>query len=413
MKSASPAGTPSFAALRHPDYRIYFVTTALAMMADNIEHVISYWVLFERFKAPWLGGVAVLTHWLPFLFFSVASGALADRFDNRRIIQAAMGLFMAASLGWALLFLTDALQPWHAVVLLTVHGMAGVLWGPASQVLIHDIVGVAHLQSAVRLNATSRNLGTLMGPAVGGGLMLAFGAAAGLLINVLIYLPLIVWLWKAPYGMRPAGVGGNAPGRPGGLRASVGLVKEASSNRPIIAMLLLSGAASFFVGNAFQAQMPEFAHDLDGDHAHTSYSILLAAGAAGAFIGGIVLESRSLLRARPQTAMVLTLLWSGVICGFALNSSYALAVALMFAGGFLYLSFSSMAQTLVQVHAPAHLRGRLVGLFNMAANGLRAFSGITVGFLGSLIGVHWSLAFSALALLAVTSVLLAFSMRSR
>jgi hypothetical protein len=67
----------------------------------------------------------------------------------------------------------------------------------------------------------------------------------------------------------------------------------------------------------------------------------------------------------------------------------------------------------VQLDAPADIRGRVIGLFNMSALGLRAFSGITVGFLGSLIGVHWSLAFSALALLAVTSVLLAFSMRSR
>jgi MFS family permease len=320
LKSARQARTPSFAALRHPDYRVYFVTSALAMMADNVEHVISYWVLYERFKAPWLGGVAVLTHWLPFLFFSVASGALADRFDNRRIIQAAMALFMLASLGWALLFLTDTLEPWHAVVLLTVHGMAGVLWGPASQVLVHDIVGGAHLQSAVRLNATSRNLGILLGPAVGGGLMLAFGAGAGLVINVLIYVPLIAWLWKAPYGMRSAGTAGAA--RPGGLRASVDLLKEASGNRTIIGMIVLAGAASFFVGTAYQAQMPEYAHDLDGEHAHESYGILLAAGAAGAFVGGVVLESRSLLNARPQTAMVLTLVWSVVIFGFALTSHF-------------------------------------------------------------------------------------------
>jgi len=65
------------------------------------------------------------------------------------------------------------------MILLTVHGLAGVLWGPASQLLVHDIVGVAHLQSAVRLNATSRNLGILLGPAVGGGLMLLFGARSG------------------------------------------------------------------------------------------------------------------------------------------------------------------------------------------------------------------------------------------
>jgi MFS family permease len=139
----------------------------------------------------------------------------------------------------------------------------------------------------------------------------------------------------------------------------------------------------------------------------------LAASAAGAFIGGIVLESRSLLQARPQTAMVLTILWSLAICGFAMTESYPLAVTLMFVAGFLYLSFSAMAQTLVQVHAPVHLRGRLVGLYNMSSNGLRAFSGVTVGFVGSVIGIHWSLALSALALLAVTSVLLAFSMRQR
>jgi len=72
-----------------------------------------------------------------------------------------------------------------------------------------------------------------------------------------------------------------------------------------------------------------------------------------------------------------------------------------------------MSQTLVQLHAPAHLRGRLIGLYNTANDGLRAFSGITVGVLGSLIGVHWSLALSAMALLAITAGLWAFSMRAR
>ena len=192
----------SFAALRHPQYRVYFITTALAMMADNIEHVISYWVLYEKFHSPTLGGIAVLTHWLPFLLFSVYSGALADRFDARRIIQVGMLLFMAASLGWAALMFADNVQQWHAVVLLTIHGMAGVLWGPARHLLIHDIVGIKDLQSAVRLNATSRQLGVLMGPAVGGGLMLIFGPPVGLMINVLIYLPLIIWLWKTPHGAK-------------------------------------------------------------------------------------------------------------------------------------------------------------------------------------------------------------------
>ena len=412
--AAPPPSTESpksFAALRHPHYRIYLITTALAMMADNIEHVISYWMLYEKFHSPTLAGVAVLTHWLPFLLFSVYSGALADRFDNRRIIQAAMLLFMTASLGWALLFLTNTVQEWHAVVLLTIHGIAGVLWMPASQLLIHDIVGGKDLQSAVRLNATSRQLGILMGPAIGGALMLIFGAAAGLIINVLIYLPLIVWLSKTTHGARRTS---NEPrsARAGGFADTLATLRLAQGNRILISMIALAGMSSFFVGNAFQAQMPEFAHDLGTGKAEYSYSVLLAANAGGAFIGGMILEARALLQASPRSAIILTLLWCISIAGFALTDNYPLAVALMFVAGFLNLTFNSMAQTLVQVHAPPQLRGRMIGLYNMSNNGLRAFSGLTVGLLGAVIGIHGSLALSALVLLMIAMVLLAFSMRA-
>jgi MFS family permease len=413
MTQQTPASPPapyvSFAALRHPGYRAYFVTTALAMMADNIEHVISYWVMFERFHSPTLGGIAVLTHWLPFLLFSVYSGALADRFDNRRIIQIAMLLYMSVSIAWAVLFITNTIQEWHAVVLLTLHGLAGVLWGPASQLLIHDIVGREHLQSAVRLNATGRNLGMLMGPAVGGGLMLAFGAPAGLFINALFCLPALWWLWKTPYGAKARRVKSAVAA---GMAGTWATIRLAAGNRTIWSMIVLVGVSSAFVGHGYQPQMPEFAHDLGTDHVDYSYSILLAANAAGALTGGILLESRSLLQARPRSAIMLTILWCLSIVGFAQSTSYPLAVALMFAAGFLNLTFSSMAQTLVQLHAPAELRGRYVGLFNMSNNGLRAFSGVTIGFLGSAIGIHTSLALSALVLLVIAIILLSFTQRS-
>ena len=94
------------------------------------------------------------------------------------------------------------------------------------------------------------------------------------------------------------------------------------------------------------------------------------------------------------------------------STSYPLALALLFAAGVVNLAFLAMAHTLVQLLAPANLRGRLIGLFGMSSFGLRAFSGVTVGVMGSLIGVHWSLALSALALAAVTLGLLAFATRS-
>src|SRR6201994_5134035 len=97
IRANVPPAKRSFAAMRHGGFRAQFVTYFLAMMADNIEHVISYWVVFQKFHSPALAGFAVLSHWLPFLLFSVAVGGLADRFDHRRIIQCGMLLFIVAS----------------------------------------------------------------------------------------------------------------------------------------------------------------------------------------------------------------------------------------------------------------------------------------------------------------------------
>jgi MFS family permease len=399
----------AFAALHHKDFRVYFIGTMLAMMADNIEHVISYWLLYQKFQSPTLAGFAVLVHWTPFLLFSVYFGAMADRYDCRKVIQLAQLMYMGVSAAWAFLFWTDTIEVWHACVLLTIHGMAGVLWGPGSQLLIHDIVGTEHLQSAVRLNATSRQMGVLFGPAIGGALMLLLGPPAGLFVNALIYLPLTIWLLTVPYTghSREAAT----PLRRGvGWRDAIDTLHEVSGNRPIITMVALGGCASFFVGSAFQAQMPEFAHDLGTEQADFAYSALLAANAAGAVVGGFLLEGKGWLQPRVKTAIVCAILWCLVITAFALSYNYSLSLVLLFFAGVLNLAFYSMAQTIVQLLAPGHLRGRLIGLFSMASMGLRAFSGVTVGVVGGLIGVHWSLALSAMALLAVTLAMLAFFM---
>jgi hypothetical protein len=402
-----PAKPLAFAALRLPGYRAHFVTFVLAMMADNIEHVISYWVAFQKFHSPALGGFAVLSHWLPYLAFSVPVGALNDRFDTRRIIQAGMILFVTASLGWGYFFVTDSLQMHDAMVLLVIHGCAGVLWQTSSQMLLHDIVGPTLLPSAVRLNATGRYLGVLVGPAVGGLIMLTLGPTRGIFLNTVFYLPLVIWLWKAPYGRHFRGDRAPIQRAVRGIADIVQTIRDVRGTPVLVAMILLAGGASFFVGNSYQAQMPGFAHDLGHGDPGTSYSMLLAADAAGALIAGFLLESRGgILSTNPGAALRLAMLWAMALVGFACVRIYPLALVLLFTAGFFELSFSSMMQMLVQIHAPAAIRGRVLGLFNMSSLGLRAFSGITVGLVGSLIGIHVSLAASAIAFASVMAVVL-------
>jgi MFS family permease len=410
--SISPAKTSlpapkAFGALGLAGYRAYLATFTLTMMADNVEHVVSYWVMFQKFHSPALGGFAVVSHWLPFLAFSVGVGALNDRFDSRRIIQMGALLFIVASAGWGYFFVTGTLQMWEAMTLLVIHGCAGVLWVTSSQVLLYDIVGPGALPSAVRLAATARYLGVLVGPGVGSIVMLTLGPTRGIFLNTVFYLPLVLWLVGAPYGRH------FRKDRPAPKRAVRGLaditqtIGEVRAIPVLASMMVLAGAASLFIGNSYQAQMPGFAHDLGHGDPGTAYTVLLAADATGALLAGILLESRGgLFKIRPASATALAMAWAAALFGFALMRSYPLAIAFLFLAGFCELSFSSMTQTLVQMNAPEATRGRVLGLYNMAAAGLRAFSGVTVGLVGSVASVHASLAIAAASFVSVGTLLL-------
>jgi len=377
------------------------------MMADNIEHVISYWVAFQKFHSAALGGFAVVSHWLPFLVFSVPVGALNDRFDSRRLIQAGMVLFITASVGWGYFFITDSLQVWHAMVLLTIHGCAGVLWSTSSQMLLYDIVGPASLPSAVRLNATARYLGVLVGPGVGSILMRTLGPTWGIFVNTVFYLPLLLWLVSAPYGRHFRGGTTGARRVVRGFADIFHTVRDVRELPVVSSMVLLAGAASFFIGNSYHAQMPGFAHDLGHGDPGMTYTLLLGADAAGALLAGILLELRgSWLRMTPTSALRIALLWGCALFTFSFLRWYPAAIAVLFLAGFFELSFSSMTQALVQLNAPDTIRGRVLGLFSMSALGLRAFSGVTVGLLGSVTNTHLSLAVSALAFVTVAGLLM-------
>ena len=192
----------------------------------------------------------------------------------------------------------------------------------------------------------ARYLGVLVGPAVGGAILLALGPASGIMLNTVFYLPLVLWLVNAPYG--PRFRKGAPPPRRAvrGFADIVQTVRDISGPSVIVSMMLLAGAASFFVGNAYSSQMPGFAADLGHGDPGVSYSMLLAADAAGGLLG-----RRRAGRRRPAAAEAAhrdrcwRMLWCAALAVFSLANSYSLALGFLFAAGFLELSFNAMAQT--------------------------------------------------------------------
>jgi len=111
---ARPATThESFGAFRHPGFRYFLILSSAAMMADNVEHVVTYWAAFQKFHSSVLGGFAVVSHGLPYLLLSVYVGGLSDRFDPRRLIRCGMLLFAAGFLELSFDSISQALAQIH------------------------------------------------------------------------------------------------------------------------------------------------------------------------------------------------------------------------------------------------------------------------------------------------------------
>jgi MFS family permease len=402
MSEVGTARPAKFAALRNPNCRVYLVGGMLSMMADNIEHVITYWVLWEKFHSPALTGFEVISHWLPFLLLSPYFGALADRHDCRKLIQGAQALFMAVSASWGILFITGELRVWNACALLILHGTAGAIWGPSEQLMLEDFVGPAELPSAIRLNSTARSLGVLLGPVVGSALLLGLGPTGGIFANMAIYLPLTILMARTKYtGHLRAGI--VAKTRVGALSA-LKVLREVGRDRVLVSMIVLAGLGAFFVGSAMQSAMPAIADSMGGISSTTAYSVLLFANGLGGVLGGILLEGTGKIKLSVRAAVWSTALYGATSAAFAFTHQYLIASLLLVVGGIANLAALSITQTVVQLLAPREKRGQVVGVFGMSANGLRIGSGFTVGLLGTALGLRASLGISSIALCACTAL---------
>jgi MFS family permease len=373
------------------------------MTGDHLEHAITYWVMWQAFHSPLLAGFAVISHWLPNLFFGVLFGGLADRYDCRRLVQVAQFMFIAASLGWGIMILTNSLQPWICVLLLLLHGFASAVWQPAEQMMLYDIVGPEDLPSAIRLMATGLNLGMLVGPLLGATLLFTVGPGPGMFINVALYLPFIIYLWLVPFDGHTRHAASDRVRL--GLRATVDVLREVPRYPAILTVFVMQGAVGLLIGTTLLPLLPEFGELLGQGSSGLGYGALIAAMSIGAVVAGIGLEAIGRIRASARLAILSTGVFAASLLVFALSRSFALSVAMLVLAGMGSLVSAATSQTVVQLDAPSDRRGRFIGAYGMTGMGLRVGSGVIVGLLGGLVGPAGAIAIDAAALLLVAIAL--------
>ena len=369
---------------RHRNYRILFPANTVSNIGSWAQRIAQDWLVLELTdnNGTYLGLVTAI-QFAPVLFFSLHGGKFADRFNKRKVLILTNIMGGAASLGLGVLVITDLIALWHVFALAAVLGISTAIDAPVRQAFTTEVVGQSDLPNAVSLNSANFNAGRLVGPAVSGGLIAAFGTGPSFIINGLSYFFVIAALLnlneKAFFHL-------DRPKSDGNIREGIAYAKA----RPdvYVVMLMVFFLATFGLNfQIFNALMATQEFGL-GPASFGLMGTFIAIGSLTGAIGSARLE-----RFR-NTKFVIKggILFSISIMVFAVIPSYNLYLVWLPICGFVALTTLVSANSIVQTSTDPAIRGRVMGIYLLIFMGGTPFGSPLIGATADLIGIRPTIA---------------------
>lgn len=392
--SKPPLGWPGFlSAFRFRAYRLLWTGAFLSSIGTWTQDVALAWLIHTRFANPLYLGLRAFAAEAPLLAFMLLGGAIADRVDRRRILLTSQVLQMSFAAALLALYATGRLGITAILALAFFTGLAQSQSAPTYQAVITSLVPPTHIPNAVALNSLQFNLSRAIGPAIAGILLARAGTGACLAVNAASFVAVIAALWRIEIPSARAGAGSLASSLREGLRHVV--------RSPVLATLTILSLAASFLAFPLITYLPVIASEQLRSGA-AGYSLLLSSYGAGAILGAVLTAQRGNAPGRGRMMLGFWLAYGACSMGAVLCGRQGLALALLFAAGFCAVSAFSTLNSLVQEHAPAELRGRVLSIYGLCFRGGMPLGSLAAGALAGPFGTARVIAgFSAtLALLA-------------
>ena len=393
------AARRTFQSLRYRNYRLFFGGQIVSQTGSWMQRIALGWYVLQLTHSPFDVGVMAFAQFMPYMVFGLFAGVLADRLDARRTVLATQTaqLITASALAW--IALGGFAEPWMLYTIAFINGTVLVLDVPSRQQLTYRMVGREDLPNAIALNSTLFNASRIFGPAIAGVILVA-GAGVCFLVNSISYLAVLICLllmrvsefFPLERFERPKILAGTREG----------LVWILKQPRMLIVLSLVFVISTFCFN--FNVTLPVLAKVTLHGHAYV-YGLLSAAFGVGALAGALV--AASLGRASMKVLLVGGMVFSGAELLLAPVNSALLAGVLLFFVGAGFTAWSANSNAIMQLSAPDHLRGRVIGLYFYAFNGTGAIAGIMTGYLCDIGGTELAFVVSGLiGLVAVTATAL-------
>jgi MFS family permease len=399
------AGRRTFRALSVRNYRLYFTGQVISVSGTWMQTVAqAYLILFPLHGTGLDVAIATSLQFLPMLLLGPFGGLVADRLDKRKVLYCTQASAGVLALVFGLLVVTHGIQIWQVFALATGLGVVNLFDNPARQTFVFEMVGNDLLPNAVSLNSVLMNSARVIGPAIGGVLILTLGVATCFMVNALSYVAVIVALSM----MRASELNR----RPGVVRAK-GQVREGFRyvwRTPDLRILLSSMAIVGVFAFNFTVTLPLLAKfTFHGSGA--LYSEFLAAMGAGAVLGGLFTAHRS----RPSIRMLsfIAVIFGVAILAVALAPTETVVLVLLVLMGAASISFVATNNASLQLRADPAMRGRVMSLNAIAFLGSTPIGAPLLGWISDVSNPRVALVVGGVATLLASIPLFALAARHR
>ena len=395
----------SVSALSERDFRVVWVGQAVSMCGTWMQVVAQGLVVLALWDSAFALGATNFAHALPSLVVMLFGGVLADRAEKRRILlvtQVVMAL-LAAAVG--ILVLTDTVELWMIVIASAILGVAFGYDMPAYQAFLPELVPPEKIQQVVALNSSTFHGSRIIGPAVGGFVVAAFGIAGAYFINAASFLAVILGLMIIRYRPRArAPEPGPRPSAIDGLREGI---RHARGRPNLRALLMLSALNTGFVFPSLAILMPFYAKEVL-DAGATVLGLLMAASGVGSVAGSLALIFW------PQQARDARIWFCAAaapvgLIVMALSREPAVSIP---ATALVSCAFSlqyTIVGTMISESTPQEFRGRVMSLHGMTFNGVIPVAALLASGLAVAAGLPFVMALSALCYAVLTFAVLRFA----
>ncbi len=372
------ANRRTFASLRrHRNYRLFFSGQVISVSGTWMQNIATGWLVLELSHSPLAVGLLALCQFLPFTVFGLFAGVVVDRLDARRTVIWTQVVSMVIAGVLATLTLAGVITTWQVLLLAVLRGTVLVLDAPARQALTFEMVGRDELPNAVALNSSLFNAARVVGPAMGGVVVALAGAGLCFALNTVSFAAVLVGLLLMRSDeMFPRSANAERPTLLRGTREAFRYVRGAPE---VLMALMIVTIVSTFSFN-FNVLLPVMAKQTLGGGPEV-FGVLTAFFGLGA-LGG-ALTSATLGRASWRVLLAGTGGFGLAQLALAPVGGLALASLLLFMTGLSFTLWTSNANSLLQLNAPDHLRGRVIGLYFFAFNGAGPMGGLLAGWLAS------------------------------